>query len=202
MKKYIVVFFVTCFLSLFGRAIASTNLELKSNKENNLILLQNKKMTPDYGDYYGYADFFYIPTGESVYSSSTYKIEMNINGNLVQLNEGSLDDSGGISVFRYPRHGKKNEEIVLISLIDLMLEIPREKHTVYLYKKGKLLYLGGFGGAVTSIDDYNLLAKDNMLPKEPVDYFSNLTVIDKTNKITIYSQSKYGESCSVNSFDL
>lgn len=203
MKKYMVVFFVTCFLSLFGNAVASANLELTSNKDHNSIQLPNKKMTPDYGEYYGYADLFYIPTGESIYSSSKYKIEMNINGNLVQLNEGSLDDSGGvISVSRYPRYGKKNEEVVLISLVDLMLEIPNETHTVYIYKKNNLEYLGQFSNDVASFEEYSSLVENSMLPKEAVDYLSDLTVIDEGNKITIYSQSKYSKASSLSSFDL
>ena len=163
LKKYMVVFIVTCFLSLFGNEVASANLELTSNKEHNLIQIPNKKMTPDYGEYY--ADLFYIPTGESVYSSSKYKIEMNINGNLVQLNKGSLDDSGGvISVSRYTRYGKTND--------------------------------------VTTLEEYSSLVENSMLPKEAVDYLSDLRIIDEGDKMTIYSQSKYGKASSVNSFDL
>lgn len=215
MKKVILI--LAALLS-FSNAVLGHESDTKSNdsechdiKEPNVALSQipNKKLGEREGSYYGYDDLSYIP----YYENDGFTVKLEIDNKVYNTEQQIMDDSEvTIVVSRYQMADSQGELILasmLLTTIDLPPEATQtyyynegETHLVYSYKKGKLKYLGEFDLDAVNRNEYDQLAKSIVFSKKDIDYLSDLTVIDEGDKITIYSQSKYGEASSVNSFDL
>lgn len=213
MKK--IIFILTALFSFSNIALvhakeSSANLCQDSKEfKNTLSPIPNKKLGNSEDNYYGYDDFRYIP----YYDNDGFTVKFEIENKVYNTVQQMMDDSEvTIAVSRYPM-AENQGELILSSMLLTSIDLPPEAtqtyyyhegetHLVYLYKKGKLDYVGVFDVEKSSKNEYDKLAKNIVLSEKEIDYLSNLTVIKEDNKITIYSQSKYGKGCSVHYFNL
>ena len=213
MKKIILTLTALLYFSNIVLVHAKENVanECQDSKEfkNTLSPIPNKKLGSSEDNYYGYDDFRYIP----YYDNDGFTVKFEIGNKVYNTINQIMDDSEvTIAVSRYPMPENQGELILssmLLTSIDLPPEATQvyyyhegETHLVYLYKKGKLDYVGTFDVEMSSKNEYDKLSKSIVFSEKEINYLSNLTVVKEDNKITIYSQSKYGKSCSVHSFNL
>jgi hypothetical protein len=197
--------------AVFGLESDTNDAVCRIIKSSNNVLSQmpNKKLGEREGSYYGYDDLSYIP----YYENDGFTVKFEIDNKVYNTEQQVMDDSEvTIAVSRYQMPGSQGELILasmLLTTIDLPPEATQtyyynegETHLVYSYKKGRLKYLGEFDLDAVNRNEYDQLAKSIVFSKKDIDYLSDLTVIDEGDKITIYSQSKYGKAHSINSFDL
>lgn len=213
MKKIIFILTALLYFSNIVLVHAKENVanECQDSKEfkNMLSPIPNKKLGSSEDNYYGYDDFRYIP----YYDNDGFTVKFEIGNKVYNTINQIMDDSEvTIAVSRYPMP-ENQRELILSSMLLTSIDLPPEAtqayyyhegetHLVYLYKKDKLDYVGVFDVEMSSKNEYDELAKNIVFSEKEIDYLSNLTVIKEDNKITIYSQSKYGKGCNVHSFNL